>query len=373
VHFTGKKVCLVHKSREIFVLFEILSIPTKSRAVMRATRFIFILPAFLLISSTLWTDVSYSHDQNISNDFHKTHVKKIVGFRSPQVVGRENPDEVIHTFEAGQPVYLTGYFHTDMKSKGGVPTFKIIHHDDLSREHAENKHVQITQKEYFQPMYVPEDKKTQIELQETFQYALFPEISKLDYDSHLEYIPHLNFARWVLTLLPGVYDLEFVFGIRNELARSSFKMTVTADSRRKVREYYDALMAKKIDAVTFPMISCQNKAGSIPNVSELSRFGKLIKVDYAQSDDIMFPWPRNNEVQFNTARGYGVFENKGKLEVIYLEFRKVPSASQFDFYSLGEVPQHLAMICPNQNLIKPDILEYGYEMRKENLYKCHPW
>lgn len=301
-----------------------------------------------------------SNDDIITGEFHKANLKMIVGFKSPQETGHENPNEVIHTFEAGQPIYLTGYFQSDMKSTGGVPTFKMVHYDK-------------TNKEYFQPMYVPEDKKAEVELEGTFQYAFFPKISSLNYDSHLAYIPYLNFAKWVSTLLPGTYDLELVFGIRNEMARSSFKMIVTPESLRMARYYYDALYAKKVDAVTFPLASCQNKAGSIPNVSELSQYGKLLKVDYSQTEDIMYPWPRDHEVEFNTAGGYGIFEKNGKLEVIHLEFRKSPSASRYDFHSLGNIPAHLEMLCPNQTSIKPEILEYGYEMKKENLYKCHPW
>lgn len=307
------------------------------------------------------TGATVSNDEIITGEFHKANLKMIVGFKSPQETGDENPNEVIQTFEAGQPIYLTGYFQSDMKSTGGVPTFKMIYHDES------------TDKEYFQPMYVAEDKKAEVELKGTFQYAFFPKISTLNYDSHLAYIPYLNFAKWVSTLLPGTYDLDLVFGIRNEMARSSFKMIVTPESLRMARDYYDALYAKKVDAVTFPLASCQNKAGSIPNVADLSQYGKLLKVDYSQTGDIMFPWPRDHEVQYNTASGYGIFERNGTLEVIQLEFRKLPSASRFEFHAIGNRPTHLTMLCPNQMSIQPEILDYGYEMNKENLYICHPW
>lgn len=308
----------------------------------------------------------------ITGEFHKANLKKIVGFKSPQVIGQEKTKEVINTFEAGKPVYLTGYFQTDMESTGGIPTFKMIHYVDDFNDQAAKVDGQM-ENEYFQPMYVAEDSKREIELQGTFQYALFPDISTLSYDSHLAYIPHLNFAKWVTTLSPGTYDLEFVFGIRHEMARTSFKMIVTPESRQVASSYYDSLYARKVDAVTFPLASCQNKAGSIPNVSDLSQYGKLLKVDYSQTGDIMFPWPRDHEVQYNSASGYGIFERNGTLEVIQLEFRKLPSASRFEFHAIGNRPTHLTMLCPNQMSIQPEILDYGYEMNKENLYICHPW
>lgn len=311
-------------------------------------------------------------EQIISSEFHKSNLKKIVGFTSYQKIGQENPSNVINSFVAGQPVYLTGYFQSDMKSTGGVPTFKIIHYDDDFKKQPAKVDGKL-EKEYFQPMYVAEDRKKEVELQGTFQYALFPEISTLNYDSHLAYIPHLNFAKWVISLSPGTYNLDFVFGIRNEMARASFEMIVTSQSHQVARDYYDSLYAKKVDAVTFPLASCQNKAGSIPNISDLSQYGKLLKVDYSQTEDIMFPWPRDHEVQFNTASGYGIFERNGTLEVIHLEFRKIPSESRFKFHAMGNRPTHLTMLCPNHMSIQPEILDYGYEMKKENLYKCHPW
>lgn len=312
-------------------------------------------------------------DHLITSDFHKKNLKRIVAFNTPTSPGKENPDNIITVFEAGTPVYLNGYFQTDMKSTGGIPTFKMIHYDEEYKERVAKGSPEKMEKNYFQPMYVAPDNKSDIELQAYFNYALFPDINSLNYDSHLEYIPHLNFAKWVSTLLPGEYDLDFIFGIRHEMGRAPFKMIVTAESLEKVRTYYQKLYDKKVEAVTFPMPSCQNKTAAISNSSDMEKYGTLLKLDYSQTEDIMFPWPRDHEVQFNTASGYAVFEKNGKAEVIHLEFRKVPSSSQFNFHSIGKIPSDLVMKCPNQVVIKPEILDYGYEMKKENIHKCRSW
>src|SRR5690606_11892537 len=103
------------------------------------------------------------------------------------------------------------------------------------------------------------------------------------------------------------------------------------------------------------------------------KYGKLLRLDYASTGNIMWPWPRDHEVQFNTASGYGVFEKDGQVEIIQLEFRKTPSESAFKFHSIGNIPKDLEMQCPHQLSIKPEILNYGYEMKKENAAKCKIW
>jgi hypothetical protein len=309
----------------------------------------------------------------LTGEFHKTNLKKIIGFNAPVEPGKENPDNVITSFEAGTPVYLIGYFQTDMKSTGGLPTLKMIHFDEEYKAGVAKGLAENLEKEYLQPMYVAPDTRADIEKQGHFTYALFPDVNSLNYDSHLEYIPHLNFAKWVLSLQPGEYDLDFIFGIRNEMARSPFKMIVNAQSKPKIEAYYSALYEKKVNSVTFPLPGCQNKALAISNAGELAKFGTVLKLDYDQTEDLKFPWPRDNEIQFNTASGYGVFEKNGKVEIIRLEFRKSPSEEQFSFHSIGPKPTDLHMQCPDQFFIKPEILNYGYEMRKENIFRCKVW
>lgn len=314
-----------------------------------------------------------SIDHLMTGDMHRKNLRRLVGFARPQQAGKENAADISYRIEAGKPLYLIGYFQTDMKSTGGVPTLIIKHFDEEYKEKKAKRYAENQPKTWLQPMYVPASVKTETEQRGYFEFALFPDMATLNYESHLQYIPHLNFAKWVSALLPGEYELELSFGLRTTMAANPFVLVVTPEGKEAARRYYDQLYAKKVDAVTFPMAGCQNRASSIPNVSDLAKYGKLLKLDYSATGNIMFPWPRDKEVQFNTAAGYGVFEKDGKTQVIHLEFRKTPSAGQFSFHSIGKIPSDLEMQCPNQATIKPEILDFGYEMRARNVDKCKPW
>lgn len=307
----------------------------------------------------------------ITGNIHRDNLKKIVGFNKPTKAGKENAADISHTIIPGKPLHIIGYFQTDMKSTGGVPTLIIEHYDEEYYEKKAKNYAENKPHQYFQPMYAASGQKAEIEQKGHFEFAFFPDVSTLNYASHLEYIPHLNFAKWVSRLLPGEYDLQLVFGLRTEMARNKFTLTITPETKDAAKAYYDALYQKKVAAVTFPMASCQNK--SVPNAGDMSKYGKLLRLDYSSTGNIMWPWPRDNEVQFNTASGYGIFEKDGKVEVINLEFRKTPSESAFKFHSIGNIPKDLEMQCPNQLFIKPEILDYGYEMKKENTGKCKAW
>jgi len=85
----------------------------------------------------------------------------------------------------------------------------------------------------------------------------------------------------------------------------------------------------------------------------------------------MKPWPNENQVEYFTGAGYGVFKRTdGKYEIIRLDFRKSPGSSQFDF-SGANVMSHYEI--EGSMTIKSEVLNLGYEISKEGIDKCTIW
>ena len=92
----------------------------------------------------------------------------------------------------------------------------------------------------------------------------------------------------------------------------------------------------------------------------------------SKTGDIMFPWPNDHKVQWNTANGWGAFETAdGKVEVINLEFRKEPSATKWQWWSVGTLPSDYELT--GKDNIKPERLNFGYEMTKAKVNTCEGW
>ena len=222
-------------------------------------------------------------------------------------------------------------------------------------------------------MYFRTKDRGKLKDQAFYTFNLFPD-PNIKYKSHIAYIPHLNFTKYLLQQVPGKYNIEITWGRKNPMAKGTFTLDLSMENRKKLKDYYKKLMATKIAAVTMPGSGkCIDQAHKVVNKDHLNKYGKRLKlVFHGPGGKIMFPWPNNHKVQWYTAQGYGAFEKNGKVEIIHLAFRRAPKATRWMWHSIGKTGGHLGMSTPNGG-VKPETLTFGYEMKKENVNKCSPW
>ena len=305
----------------------------------------------------------------MTGKFHKDHLKDAVVFSKKQTIGQESASDITTTITAGEPAYIIGYFAATNKSGGGLAS---LGWSMVTEDKPADKAATEYAAEYYQTMYQNGDVKAKLEPNAYMTFELFPDPASLNYKSHLQYIPHLNFAKWVTMQMPGTYQMVFRWGKTNVMATSSvITLNITKEGRDKAKEYYNTFMQKKIAAVTFPG-ACTDQRAQVTNISDLSKYGTLLKISMSKTGDIMFPWPNDHKVQWNTANGWGAFETAdGKVEVINLEFRKEPSATKWQWWSVGTLPSDYELT--GKDNIKPERLNFGYEMTKAKVNTCEGW
>lgn len=303
--------------------------------------------------------------------FHRSHLKQIVVFEGVVQPGQEASATVAEAIQPVTPATLIGYFQASNKDGGGVPTLTWF---EMTEKYVQNRLNGMADPapDQMQPMYTGLYVKDELEAQGHMDFALFPDPAALQYESHLQYLPHLNFVKWLTMQMPGDYSYKFTWGLRNTMAEGTVRLQLTRESRDALKAYYDQLLQKKIDTVTFPMTHCADSRGQITNVADMGKYGTLLKVSYEATGDIMYPWPRDDEVQWNTAAGWAAFEqDDGRVTVMPLEFRKTPTESRWNFHSVGFTPDDLAL--QGKLTVAPELLGYGYEMRKANVDVCKAW
>lgn len=312
----------------------------------------------------------------LTSDFHKTHLRQLIAFgKAPKNV-RKNAEgrtmfdvdesSIIKTIIPGKPAHLIGFFAATNKQAGGIPTlvFNITKEGEKYNKHAKNR----------QTMYFRTADRGKLKDQAFYMFNLFPK-TDIKYKSHIAYIPHLNFTKFLLRQVPGKYSIEFTWGRNNPMAKGTFTLDLSIENRKKLKTYYQKLMETKIAAVTIPQSGkCVDQAHMVTNVNHLNKYGKRLKlVLTGPGGKIMHPWPNDHKVKWYTTGGYAVFEKKsGKVEIINLTFKRAPKARLWQWATIGNTGGHLSM-GTNNGGIKPEMLTFGYEMKKANVNKCVPW
>lgn len=224
-------------------------------------------------------------------------------------------------------------------------------------------------------MFNGESVKSQFYDKAYFSFNLFPDLNTVNYESHVQYIPHLNIIKWLRYLPSEVVEIPVRFGRNEKVAVGNIKIDLSGDNKKKMEEYAAKLEAKRLAAVTFPdLAGCTDMRGKVRNLSDLNKYGKLIKITMTGSGDIMKPWPNDHLVDFNTADGFAAFEKaSGKIEILPLEFRKRPTESDWQWWSLGKFPGLYPMDDHGTKINAVKKLEHGYEILPENVEKCGYW
>ncbi|UKN01121.1 hypothetical protein K6119_15435 [Paracrocinitomix mangrovi] len=308
----------------------------------------------------------------ITGTYHRDHLEQIVVFGSEPKVGTETDAQLIETIIPGKPAYITGYFTMTNKTAGGIPSLLFISPDD---KYAKDKNPWGHGTEIRQSMFNGTKVKEASSENAYFVFNLFPDINTVNYESHVQYFPHLNILKWMMYLPDGVHDIPVRYGNSTKLAYGRLKVDLTGDNKQNLKNYYNQLLEKQKSAVTFPdLAGCSDDHAKIRNYTDLSKYGKVLKVSLSQTGDIMKPWPNDHEVDFNTAAGYAAVEkDNGKVEVMPLEFRKKPGESTWQWWSVGKFPNLYPMNDNGTDIVGVKKLEYGYEILPENVNKCGYW
>ena len=321
------------------------------------------------MAKDLRKDAEHSYDRALTNfrhylsgPLHKEFLNKSFVYKGEPKLGKEKREDILTTITPLEKATIIGYFSATINAGGGMPT--------LMWEIWEDGKVKDS---YRQPMFFWERTRKKDGDRATIEFPLFPDPKSLKYKSHLAYIPHLNLVKWMLNQMPGEYDVRWRWGAQNPMASGRVRVKITRENREKLEAYYQSLLAAKIDAVTFPGAKhCPDRRKAVTNASELSKYGRLLKLTTKKAGNIMKPFPHDHEVAFNTATGYGAFEKDGKVELIPLDFRKSPNARKWNWHSVGKTPDDFELSGSGMN-IRPEIVNYGYEIRKKNVKKCAAW
>jgi len=308
-----------------------------------------------------------------SGKFHEKHLQQLLVFKNKPVFGKENEANIISEVKVGESAWITGYF-TAVNSMG-LPTLVIM---DNKKEtaHGPKAWVDKTDHQAHIPMFDQLELKTKYKSKAYFTFNLFPEIDKLNYKSHVQYFPHLNFIKWLTYQPSEMLELRVKFGKTKKMADGVIKIDLSGDNKAKLKEYLKKLEAKRLASVTYPnMCGTANATASIANYSDLSKYGKVLRITLKKAGDIMKPWPHDDEIDWNTAKGFmAVEKDNGKVVILALDFRKKPTAGKWKWWSLGKFPK----LYPGQdygytefNAVKK--VGGGYEILKQNVNKTSVW
>ena len=308
----------------------------------------------------------------ITGDFHVNHLEQIVIFNKEPQMGSESASDVITTVIPGEEAYLTGYFTMTNKDAGGLPSLMIISPDN---KYAKDKNPWGHGAEIRQSMFNGTKVKEEKNGQAYFVFNLFPDLNTVNYESHVQYFPQLNILKWLSYLPSEVHEIPIRYGYSTKLAETRLKIDLSGDNKDKLKKYYNDLLAKQKAAVKFPdLAGCNDAHAKIRNYSDLSKYGKVLKVSLSQTGDIMKPWPNDHEVDFNTAAGYAAVEKTdGRVEIMPLEFRKRPTESDWQWWSVGKFPNLFPMNDNGTDITGVKKLDHGYEILPENVNSCGYW
>jgi hypothetical protein len=333
-------------------------------------------------AQTQYDNVIKALRPKLSGSFHEENFEKVVAFSAKQTAGKENKTEIINEITPGQSTYLMAYTVDPLTalgakstmSTGGRPKFPHVMLTDITKGREGTSPLIITP--YCNNVLFDKMKEAYY-----VEFDLFPDLSKTNYESHLNYMSSLHLVEFFQTQPAGIYQYELFFGDANgsseQGAKTVFTINLTEDAKKQLSTYRDQMWVKKLAAVNFNSeYGKGDDRNMVMNWQDVSKYGKLVRLSVMQTGKVMKPWPNENQVESYVGSGWVLVEtNEGKYEVIGFSFVKKPDdklwrltavASDMDYYSLN-VPSYMG------NGIKAKRLNMGYEILKENIAKMGLW
>lgn len=308
----------------------------------------------------------------ITGPFHEANLQNMVVFSKNPSFGSENEADLVDVIIPGEEAYITGYFAMTNKTAGGIPSLLLINPEN---QYAKDKDPWGHGNESQAAMFNGQAVKDVYYDKAYFTFNLFPNLETVDYKTHVGYMPHLNLLKWLMYLPSEVVEIPVRYGRSNKVAVGRIKVDLSGDNKAKLKTYYEALKQKHLNSVTFPdLAGCSEAKSKVHNYSDLSKYGKVLRMTLTQTGDIMKPWPNDDQVEYNTAAGYAAVEKEsGKVEVMPLSFRKAPTESSWQWWSVGSIPDLYPLYDQGSTINAVKKLEYGYEILPENVSKCSYW
>lgn len=316
---------------------------------------------------------------NLSGNFHEQNLDRICLFNQKQTIGKENNEQQIQEIIPGKSTYLVAYTTDPLvdlgiksfMSTGGRPKLPYLQFKDIT--------VNDQTEPVVLPIYCNEPIFNKMKNAYYVEFDMFPDLSKTNYESHLNYMSSLHLTEFFLTLKPGTYKYELFLGEQNgDIGpKTVFTVTINNETKAALQVYHDQMWAKKLASVTF---NTQYGAGDdrsmVMNWEDLNRHGKLIKLSVTQTGKVMRPWPNENQVESFVGSGWILVERTdGKYEVIGYSFVKKPTDKQWRVTAVASDMDYYTLMVPSSigSKIPAKRLEFGYEIPKENISKGSIW
>jgi hypothetical protein len=315
----------------------------------------------------------------LTGKYHENNLQQVVAFSQKQVLGKEAEADITTELIPGKFRHIVAYAvepQNRFGAKSSMSTGGRETQPGIFITYNNSPDFLVTQRIYCNTeMFNTMKDKFFVE------FEWFPDINKINYASHLNYMPIMHLGQYFLNLANGKYGISFMFGedIHTDIgARGSFTLVINDEIKANLKDYLDKLWAKKLESVTFnSQYGSKDQRNIITNWEELKKYGYPEKVTVERTGKVMKPWPRENEVESYVGSGWGLFKrDDGKYEVIGLGFVNKPGddkwkwtsiASDMDYYILTETGSG------DTKRIKPKRLDQGYEILPANIQKSNVW
>lgn len=316
---------------------------------------------------------------SLSGKFHEEHLEKICLFNQKQITGKENKDQEIQEIIPGKPTYmiafavdpLTNLGAKSVLSSGNRPKLPYLQLKDIT-QNDQGESVIV-------PIYCNEPIYNKMKDAFYVEFDMFPDLSKTNYESHLNYMPSLHLTEFFLNLPVGTYKYELFLGEVNGTIgpKSIFTIKLTTETKKELQVYRDQLWAKKLASVTFnTQYGSGDDRNMVSNWEDLKKHGKLIKLSVTQTGTVMKPWPNEKQIESYVGSGWILVERTdGKYEVIGYSYIKKPEEKQWRVTAVASDMDYYTITVPASmgQKIYPKRLELGYEIPKENIAKGNVW
>ncbi|MFZ1305723.1 MAG: hypothetical protein WAR80_07765, partial [Ferruginibacter sp.] len=190
---------------------------------------------------------------SLAGSYHESHLEKINIFNQKQTPGKESKEQEIQEVIPGKPTYLIAYAVDPLITLGAKSTMSTGNRPKLPYLQLKD----ITKDDQSEPVVVPIYCNELIynKMKDAFyvEFDMFPDLSKTNYESHLNYMPSLHLTEFFLSRPAGTYTYEFFLGEINGTIgpKSIFTIKINEETKRELQAYHDQMWAKKLASVTF--------------------------------------------------------------------------------------------------------------------------
>lgn len=317
----------------------------------------------------------------LTGKFHENNLQKVIAFSKKQNFGTEKENEITNELIPGKYSHIVAYAVEPLNrfgaksslSTGGRETLPSIF---MNFNGGQSGKITVNQK-----IYCNTDLFNTMKDKFYVDFEWFPDLTTVNYKSHLEYMPILHLGQYLLKLQNGKYKIDLMFGndIHTDIgSRGEFSILITDEIKTNLKEYLDKLWIKKLQTVTFnSQYGDKDQRNIIFNWEELKKYGYPEKITVERTGKVMKPWPNDKEVESFVGSGWGLFKrDDGKYEVIGLAFVQKPGEQKWKWTSIASDMDYYVLLETGNgdNLrIQPTKLGQGYEILQQNSLKNGVW